>query len=286
VSDVRDGAEPRPGEPGQPDIPPDPTHLPPDPTGVAPDPTGVAPDPTGVAPAGLGDADADALTLPEIGVGRDGRRLGWVEFGVGAVVYVIVQVAVGALLVGANGRLPSAPVLLAVSAAAAFAAVAVALAVRVRTPAAIGIRRVPPRTVVFAVGLGIGVWLLSRLLIIAYVSITGDHSDPQQDLTQFSGVGAAFWTVLLGGLVVPLGEELLFRGVGYGSMRRYGAVVATIVSSLVFALAHGLNVVFLAVLVLAVLNAVLYERTRSIWPCVATHAAFNLCSFVVLLLLA
>jgi hypothetical protein len=173
-----------------------------------------------------------------------------------------------------------------VSAAAAFGAVAVALAVRVRTPAAIGIRRVPPRTVVFAIGLGIGVWLLSRLLIIAYVSITGDHSDPQQDLTQFSGVGAAFWAVLLGGLVVPLGEELLFRGVGYGSMRRYGAVVATIVSSLVFALAHGLNVVFLAVLVLAVLNAILYERTRSIWPCFATHAAFNLCSFVVLLLIS
>ena len=91
--------------------------------------------------------------------------------------------------------------------------------------------------------------------------------------------------VLLGGLVVPLGEELLFRGVGYGSMRRYGPVIATIVSSLVFALAHGLNVVFLAVLVLAVLNSVLYERTRSIWPCFATHAAFNLCSFVVLLLL-
>ncbi len=77
-------------------------------------------------------------------------------------------------------------------------------------------------------------------------------------MTQFSGVSAAFWVVLLGGLMVPLGEELLFRGVGYGSMRRYGPVIATIVSSLVFALAHGLNVVFLAVLVLAVLNSVLY----------------------------
>jgi membrane protease YdiL (CAAX protease family) len=91
--------------------------------------------------------------------------------------------------------------------------------------------------------------------------------------------------VLLGGLVVPLGEELLFRGVGFGSMRRYGPVVATTVSSLVFAIAHGFNVVFLAVLVLAVLNSVLYERTRSIWPCFVTHASFNLCSFVILLLL-
>ena len=162
---------------------------------------------------------------------------------------------------------------------------AVAVAVRVRRPAALGVRRVAPRVVLLAVVLGIGVWLLSRLLIIVYVSVTGDTSDPQQALTQFSGGAAAFWVVLLGGLVVPLGEELLFRGVGYGSMRRYGAVLATIVSSLVFALAHGLNVVFLAVLVLAVLNAVLYERTRSIWPCFATHATFNLCSFGVLLFL-
>ena len=40
---------------------------------------------------------------------------------------------------------------------------------------------------------------------------------------------------------------------------------------------------FLAVLVLAILNAVLYERTRSVWPCFVTHATFNLCSFGVLL---
>jgi hypothetical protein len=284
VSDVRDEAEPRPGEPGQPGGSPDPA---PEADGPGPDRVDDAadspPDPAAVAPAGLGGADLPPR--PEIGVGRDGRRLGWVEFAVGAVVYVLVQLGAGVVLVAANGRLPGAPVLLGVSAVAAFAAVAVALALRVRAPSAIGIRRIAPRTVVFAVGLGIGVWLLSRLLIIVYVSITGDRSDPQQDLTQFSGVGAAFWMVLLGGLVVPLGEELLFRGVGYGSMRRYGPVIATIVSSLVFALAHGLNVVFLAVLVLAVLNAVLYERTRSIWPCFATHAAFNMCSFVVLLLL-
>ena len=234
-------------------------------------------------PAGLGEADVPEL--PPIGVGRDGRRLGWIEFVVAAVVYVAVQVGAGGVAYAAFGRLPGAPGLLAISAASAFAAVLVAAALRVRTPSALGLRRVPARTIALAVGLGIGVWLLSRVLIVVYISLTGDHSDPQQSLTQFAGVAAAFWVVLLGGLVVPLGEELLFRGVGFGSMRRYGPVVATIVSSLVFAVAHGFNVVFLAVLVLAVLNAVLYERTRSIWPCFVTHASFNLCSFVILLLL-
>jgi membrane protease YdiL (CAAX protease family) len=254
--------------------------------GAAPEPpgepaavVGTTPD----APAGLGGADL--AERPPIGVGRDGRRLGWIELLVGAVVYVAVQLGAAAVAVAALGRLPGAPGLLGISAASAFAAVVVAAVLRVRTPSAIGVRRVPPRTIALAVGLGIGVWLLSRVLIVVYITITGDHSDPQQSLTQFAGIAAAFWVVLLGGLVVPLGEELLFRGVAYGSMRRYGPVVATIVSSLVFAVAHGFNVVFLAVLVLAVLNAVLYERTRSIWPCFVTHASFNLCSFVILLLL-
>lgn len=253
-------------------------------------PTDGEPVVAGTDTAGMGDGPAglggEALPeQPPIGVGRDGRRLGWVEFGTAALVYVVVQLGLGIALFAAFGRQPSAPLLLAVSAVSAYAAVAVAVALRVRRPAAVGIRTVGPRMIALAVGLGIGVWLLSRVIIVVYVSLTGDHSDPQQDLTQFAGVAAAFWVVLLGGLVVPLGEELLFRGVAYGAMRRYGPVVATIVSSLVFAIAHGLNVVFLAVLVLAVLNAVLYERTRSIWPCFVTHASFNLCSFAVLLAL-
>ena len=255
--------------------------LPPqDDAGTGPQPTaGPVPD---EGPAGLG-GEALAPARPEIGARADGRRLGWPELLVAAVAYVAIQVGAGFLLISATGALPSAPVLLGVSALSALGAVAIALGMRVRSRAALGLRRVPLRTIGIAIALGVAVWLVSRVLIIVYISLTGDQSDPQAALTQFSGGWSAVLVVVLGGLVVPLGEELLFRGIGYGSLRRYGVVLATIVSSLLFALAHGLNVVFLAVLVLAVLNAVLYERTRSVWPCFATHATFNLCSFGVLL---
>jgi uncharacterized protein len=237
---------------------------------------------TGPGPAGLGGAP---LPPPpdEVGWGR-GRRLGLPELLVGAVVYVAIQVLAGFVLISATGALPSAPVLLAISAVSAYGAVAAALVLRVRSFAAIGFRRVSWRTVGLALLLGLAVWIVSRVLIYAYVSVTGDTTDPQAALTSFSGSAAALWAVALGGLAVPLGEELLFRGIGYGSLRRFGRVVATVVSALVFALAHGLNVVFLAVLVLAVLNAVLYERTRSIWPCFVAHATFNLTSFALLLI--
>ena len=70
---------------------------------------------------------------------------------------------------------------------------------------------------------------------------------------------------------------------GYGVLRRLGYVVAVVLSAGVFALAHGLNVVFAAALLLGVVNAVLYERTGSIWPPVAAHATFNLISFALVL---
>jgi membrane protease YdiL (CAAX protease family) len=153
----------------------------------------------------------------------------------------------------------------------------------VRSFACVGLVRPTPRTVLLGAGLGALVWLVSRVLIAVYVAVTGDTSDPQAALTLFSGPLAATLVVLIGGLVVPLGEELLFRGLAYGVLRRLGRVVAVVLTAGVFALAHGLNVVFAAAFLLGVVNAVLYERTGSIWPPAAAHAVFNLTSFVLVL---
>jgi membrane protease YdiL (CAAX protease family) len=230
----------------------------------------------------LTDPAVDPATSPEPPT-PSRPALGWLELAVGAVAYVVLQlalfVAVGLLSEGT----PPSPVLVAVSAASAFGAVAIALALRVRSPAAVGLVRTAPRTVALGVGVGVVVWLVSRALILVYVLVTGDTSDPQAALTLFSGPVAAALVVAIGGLVVPLGEELLFRGLGYGVLRRLGRVVAVLLTAAIFALAHGLNVVFAAAFVLGVSNAVLYERTGSIWPPAAAHATFNLISFALVL---
>lgn len=211
--------------------------------------------------------------------------LGWLELVVGAVAYVALQlllfVALGLLSEGT----PPAPALVAVSGASALLAVAIALALRVRSPAAVGLVRPAARAVALGAGIGVLVWLVSRVLIVVYVALTGDTSDPQAALTLFSGPVAATLVVLVGGLVVPLGEELLFRGLAYGVLRRLGRVLAVVLSAGIFAIAHGLNVVFAAAFLLGVVNALLYERTGSIWPPVAAHATFNLISFALVLAL-
>ena len=78
-------------------------------------------------------------------------------------------------------------------------------------------------------------------------------------------------------LLAPVLEELLFRGVLYGTLRlRFGPVAATLGSAAIFALAHGYGTVgFASVLMSGVLWAVAYERTRSLLPGMLAHAVNN-----------
>ena len=77
--------------------------------------------------------------------------------------------------------------------------------------------------------------------------------------------------------VAPVVEELLFRGVLYGTLRiRLGPLPATLASAALFALAHGYGLVgFASVFVSGVLWALAYERTRSLLPGMLAHVVNN-----------
>jgi xanthosine utilization system XapX-like protein len=78
-------------------------------------------------------------------------------------------------------------------------------------------------------------------------------------------------------VVAPVLEELLFRGVLYGTLRlRLAPAPATLASAGLFAVAHGYGAVgFASVLMSGVLWAVAYERTRSLLPGMLAHALNN-----------
>jgi uncharacterized protein len=96
----------------------------------------------------------------------------------------------------------------------------------------------------------------------------------------------------------PAVEELVFRGALFGGLYRLGLlasrklggkdrgerkvtgervsfVLSAFFSSAVFALAHGEAAVVPVLFVLAFVLCVLYRRTGSLLPCLATHATFN-----------
>jgi membrane protease YdiL (CAAX protease family) len=89
-------------------------------------------------------------------------------------------------------------------------------------------------------------------------------------------------------VLTPIFEELLFRGLLFGTLRRgLGAPAAAVASAAIFALAHGYGALgFASVFWSALVWAWAYERSGSLWPCIAAHAVDNLgASLSVLLIL-
>jgi membrane protease YdiL (CAAX protease family) len=106
----------------------------------------------------------------------------------------------------------------------------------------------------------------------------GPHwTDGFQEELVWGAPGAVAVDVLDGCVFAPVLEEVLFRGLLYGTLRlRFGPGPATLVSAGLFALAHGYGAVgFASVLMSGVLWAVAYERTRSLLPGILAHAINN-----------
>jgi len=78
-------------------------------------------------------------------------------------------------------------------------------------------------------------------------------------------------------VLAPVFEEIIFRGLLYGSLRaRFGVAPSIIVSALLFAVAHGYGAAgFASVFFSGALWAWSYERTRSVLPAIAAHMANN-----------
>lgn len=97
-----------------------------------------------------------------------------------------------------------------------------------------------------------------------------------------------FAVLLVGaGILAPMAEELFFRGLLYNWFRqRSGVGVSVWVSSLLFGLAHFDSVtVMVSSLMMGVVLALAFERTKSLWVSIFIHVANNsiALSFVFLL---
>lgn len=89
--------------------------------------------------------------------------------------------------------------------------------------------------------------------------------------------------VVLGVLVAPITEELLFRGLILGWLRvRWGTWMGAAISSVLFAAVHGSLGALVPLLALGMLLAYIAIRTGSIYCAMLYHAVFNGVSFLVL----
>ena len=158
------------------------------------------------------------------------------------------------------------------------AALLVAIGARKRELFALRRPRSWPRALGLSFAVLVGVLLLSGLLSL-WLDPGGEQGLlpedwPPPDAAVFALNAAA---VIVG---APLAEEILFRGLGYSLLVRFGTPVAVIGTAAAWGAAHGLVEAFPLIFALGVGLALLRRSTDSVLPGMILHAVFNTLALV------
>jgi uncharacterized protein len=137
---------------------------------------------------------------------------------------------------------------------------------------------------------GVGVLAGAALIIIGDVvgsiqqHFFGPHPQPTvQIIMSHHGLLSFALDFVSVALVAGICEELMFRGVMFTALaQRMPVWIAAVLSGLAFGIAHADIWSLAALTVVGVGLALLYSRTRSIWPNMVAHTTFNAFSLVLI----
>ena len=94
-----------------------------------------------------------------------------------------------------------------------------------------------------------------------------------------------FIYLLIGGVIGPVAEEIFFRGILYGYLRRWGVYAAVTISTLLFVLPHlGGGNFPVTQLVGGIVFAIAYEKEKNLMVPITIHCLGNLAIFSIGLL--
>lgn len=122
-------------------------------------------------------------------------------------------------------------------------------------------------------------WLinLTYAIVLYNYGLTPPETDVYAKL-----LGQATWFTLilnlvLAGALAPIVEEMLFRGVIFGSLQaHFGKWTAAAISAIIFSLLHFQVYGFFPRFVLGLVLVYAYDKYKSLYPAVALHALNNI----------
>jgi len=89
-----------------------------------------------------------------------------------------------------------------------------------------------------------------------------------------------FLFFVVGGLVAPIAEEVFFRGIVYGFLRRWGVLLALMGTTVLFVLAHAITArIPLTQIVGGIVFAVAYEMEGNLMVPITIHVLGNIAIF-------
>lgn len=130
---------------------------------------------------------------------------------------------------------------------------------------------------IWSFGFGILAFLAFLGLFIA-----GIDPLPMIKMPMNSGIDQLIFLIIIGGILAPVAEEVVFRGILYGFFRRWGLIVALIVSTLLFVVVHpmGQGIPFIQIIG-GILFAVAYELEGTLMTPITIHALGNCSLFTI-----
>jgi membrane protease YdiL (CAAX protease family) len=145
-----------------------------------------------------------------------------------------------------------------------------------------------PRNLLRGLGLGLPMWLgaaiASAIVAVIYQLVTGEQPTEQQAVVNLVGALPLPLALVAAAVLAPLAEELFFRGVAFNAWERErGPRWALFGSALLFAAVHlldGAFLVFVPILIVGLVLALAYRRTRSLPLVFGMHASFNAVSLL------
>ena len=119
------------------------------------------------------------------------------------------------------------------------------------------------------------------LNIIVSTNVSGlDNSFTE--VSKIFNAGPTFVTILCAGVIIPIAEELIFRGLVFNRIKfQYNFISALLISSIVFGIFHGNLVQGIYATLLGFCLSYTYNKTKSILIPISIHFSAN--TFVIIL---
>ena len=124
-----------------------------------------------------------------------------------------------------------------------------------------------------ALGVFVAMWIAAAIL--EQIFHAGEEQGLDPDRITSGRVPAFLVNFVLAAAIVPVVEELLYRGIGFTLLAQFGQVAAIVITAFAFALAHGIVEGLPVFFVIGAAFAFVRSRTGSIYPAIAMHGAFN-----------
>ncbi|HEX6289728.1 MAG TPA: CPBP family intramembrane glutamic endopeptidase [Herpetosiphonaceae bacterium] len=153
----------------------------------------------------------------------------------------------------------------------------------------IGFRMPPLLALLLTPLLFFGQLLVLMVVNVILMTLIGEFENPQiaalTDPRGFSWLNFAF-VFIVGAIIAPIVEEIVFRGLLYQWLRTHtSAVAAIVVSGMIFSLVHIYPVVLLPLFAVGVILAAVFEWTKSLWITIVLHFFQNAMAISVFFLL-